>query len=153
MFKNILLPVDGSELSMKAANEGIQLAKSIGASVVALFGRLPPDAIYSVEYVPMDPEMMRRHDAHQMQVAEHVFSGLRATAQAGGVPFTSVSETNKDVAGMITAVAQKNKCDLIVIGSHGRGALGRMFLGGVAVKLLSHSKIPVLIYRETPEAA
>ena len=147
MFRTLLLPVDGSELSMKAAYHGIDLAKAVGGSVVAFFARVPPDSIYTVEYVPMDPLMLEKHDKHQLDTAEHIFAKLRLKAQASGVSISTASEVSNDIASMISKVAKEHKCDLIVIGSHGRGALGRMFMGGVAVRLLSNTTLPVLVYR------
>jgi nucleotide-binding universal stress UspA family protein len=72
---------------------------------------------------------------------------IEKACAAAGVPCESVHETNEFPAEAIIALAKKRKCDLIAMGSHGRRGLVRVVLGSTAQKVLSQSKIPVLVYR------
>ncbi len=147
MYKNILIPTDGSKLSANAIKAGVKLAKAIGASVTGVF--VAPTAtplifegIIPVGYMPPDEhaEMIRRATAHHLATIEKA-------AQEAGVPCESVSVTGDFPADAILQLAEKKKCDLIFMASHGRKGFSALLLGSETQKVLAHSKIPVLVHR------
>lgn len=149
MFKHIMVPVDGSQLSMGAASEGLALAKSIGARVTAYFGLVTPATIMAAEFGAVDAATIDQYEKQMKADAQRCFKALTKRAAQLGVELETISQSIYDPAGGIMDAARKQRCDLIVIGSHGRSALKRMFLGSVAVRLLSQSTLPVLVHKDT----
>lgn len=147
MFKKILLPTDGSELSQKAVKVGVDFAKSIGAQVVGFFS--PPDYssfLYS-EYIP--PSLMSQNDfeASAKAAGEKQLAFVESTARAAGVPYESHSVPSAAAWQAIVEAAKTKGCDLIFMASHGRTGLSALVLGSQTAKVLSHTEIPVLVYR------
>jgi len=148
MFQRILLPIDGSDLALQAAKAGIELAQSESAEVVGLFVTTP----YSVPYVypgeiPLAFPSKTEYEKAVRREAEACLRKLADTAVAAGVTWTQAIVSSISAAPAIIAVAKKQKCDLIVIGSHGRGGFGQLLLGSVTSKVLSSCHVPVLVYR------
>jgi nucleotide-binding universal stress UspA family protein len=148
MFKHIMLPTDGSELSMKALKEGIALAKSIGASVTAIhvishFHILIEQGLGSKELKTIEKE----HEEVSKKIAQKVLEQIGETAKKEGVRFESEVVVADEPYQEIIDNATKRKCDLIVMASHGRKGLQSLLLGSVTAKVLTHSKIPVLVVR------
>lgn len=142
MFKHILIPTDGSELSRKAAEGGLELARALGAKVT----------VYScvVEYLPMTEFAVETPQSVMDQMekeADHYLADLAKKAQAAGVPFdTAKSVEFSPYTGIINTAREKH-CDLILMASHGRRGLAGLLLGSETQKVLTHSEIPVLVYR------
>jgi nucleotide-binding universal stress UspA family protein len=149
MYKRVLIPTDGSDLSRKAIEQGVALAKSIGASVVGI--TVSPTLHAFVLGVGMDPlvvtetpEQFRKTcEAH----AERVLAILRDTAKITGVPYEGVHAINDHPHEAIIATAHDKQCDLIFMASHGRKGVSALVLGSETTKVLTHSKIPVLVCR------
>ena len=147
MYRNILLPTDGSPLSRKAIAAGIRLAKSTGARVTG-FHAAPPATpleyrgIFPVGYA--DP-VERAKDIETM-AARHLEVVARA-AKAAGVSCRVQHETSDFPADAIVAAAKRNRCDLIFISSHGRHGFKPSLLGSQTQKVLAKSPIPVLVHR------
>ncbi len=147
MFKNILVPTDGSKLSQKAVKEAIDLARDSKAKVTALhvfpkFSGSP--------YGTFGPSEDILEEAHLNQAnaeGERLFAALRKSADAAGVPFDAVLVENNDVWKQVISTAKKKKCDLICMASHGRRGLAGVVLGSETNKVLTHSDIPVLVLR------
>lgn len=146
MFKHILICTDGSPLANKAARAGFALAKALRAKVTgycAIEDLLP---MYSEGYA-FDQVTIDRFDAATQAAGKKRVDLLAKLAKAAGVPFAAlVSKASRPVDGIIDA-AKKQKCDAIVIGSHGRTGLSRLFMGSVTQQVLAHSKLPVVVYR------
>jgi nucleotide-binding universal stress UspA family protein len=145
MFRHILIPTDGSELAEKAIRYGVELAKEQGAKITALVVTRP------FHIVTLEPGMLADTPADYAQhVAERTKKYLdvasQAAASAGLTCDTALIEHEHPYQGIIN-VAKKNACDLIVMASHGRGGMAGIVLGSQTVKTLTHSKIPVLVYR------
>ena len=147
MFKNILIPTDGSPLSQKAVVQGVALAKSVGAKVTAFFAAPPATPIVYRDHLPVGyatpgerEEMIRKTAAKYLGFVE------RATKKAG-ISCESVHVTSDYPEEGILKVAQKKKCDLIVMATHGQGGLRGMFIGSVTQKVLNQAKIPVMVFR------
>lgn len=148
MYKHILLPVDGSELSLKAVDEGLALAKAIGAkvsilNVVAHFKLNIPEAFTS----NVVRKIERDREQEYMKVAEGKLGELCARLKAGGVSCEANVVAGDSPYEEIIANAEKKGCDLIMMASHGRRGLDAVLLGSETAKVLTHSKIPVLVVR------
>jgi len=147
MFKNILVPTDGSKLSQKAVNEAIALARDFKATVTALhvfpkFSGSPYGTFGPAEDVL---EEAHRNQAHAE--GDRLFATLRKSADAAGVPFDGVLVENNDISQQVIRTAKKKKCDLICMASHGRRGIAGVLLGSETNKVLTHSDIPVLVLR------
>jgi len=145
MFSHILLPADGSPLSEAAILKGIQFAKTINAKVTGLCV-LPKE-----RYLSYDSELsgeVRKQIAERCTAqAKIVLSKIEAAAGEAGVPCDSAQEINDRPYEAIVEVAERNGCDLIIMASHGRRGVEGLVLGSETQKVLTHSKIPVLVYR------
>jgi len=148
MFKHILLPTDGSSVSMKAVKRGIDFAKSIDARVTALFVTLPYRQVMAEGYIlPGSKLLEKRYTEEVTQQARKVLGAVEALAKRAGVPCKTVHVGAYAPYEAIVSGARRAKCDLIMMGSHGRGGLQTLLLGSETNKVLSHSRIPVLVYR------
>jgi len=147
MFKNILIPTDGSTLSKKAIKAGVDFAKALGAKVTGYYAMeaLQP-YVFGDGYV-VDKATMEQLDKRAKEVADKYLAEIEKLAKAAGVPFEGViTKPGASYQGIIEA-AKKKKCDAIFMASHGRGELATLFLGSVTQKVLAHSKIPIVVYR------
>jgi len=143
MYKNILIATDGSDLAADAARHGIALAKSVGAKVTAVTVTEP---FYFYDTNIRDDLQPNYVQAAKRQ-AKTILSTLADAAKAAGVNCETVHVEKGPPYLSIIETAQAKKCDLIVMGSHGRGGLQALFLGSHTLKVLTHSKIPVLVCR------
>ena len=143
MFKRILLPTDGSELSLHGVKLGIELASSCGASVFALHVVAP---FHSVSYVA---EMVMATQAVYLEGAvehaERYLADVRDLAANAGVPCDSGHLVGDQPGEWIVHEAQHRQCDLIVMASHGRRGLDKLMLGSETQKVLQTSPVPVLV--------
>ena len=148
MFKHILLPTDGSKLAARAIARGIGLGKSLGArltllSVVPEF-RMVADESFAV---PMSAELKKRYEEEAKQRAGKMLLAIQKRVTNAGLKCQTVVSASDLPYQQIIAVARKHKCDLVVMASHGRRGLTGLLLGSETVKVLTHSKIPVLVVR------
>jgi nucleotide-binding universal stress UspA family protein len=145
MFKNILIATDGSELAWKAVEQGIALAKSVGARVTVVTVS-PPFHIFTLD--PMVVEDTA--DQYTLRMQEHaarLLSGIASAAESAGVACDTVHFVNEHPYRAIIDAAASRGCDLITMASHGRRGVSALLLGSETVKVLTHSKIPVLVHR------
>jgi len=148
MYKRILLATDGSNLALHAAEHGIALAKRLGATVLALYASPPFDASLGLEFVP--PTMLPLDlytESTRVEAARHL-DVVRVCAKAAGVACRVKHLRSLSPPEAIVAVALAEKCDLVVVGSHGRGAIGQLWLGSVTTRVLATSSVPVLVFRD-----
>ena len=145
MFKHILIPTDGSDLSRKAVLYGVQLARETGAKVTGLTLAEP----YHV--AAMDAVLVSigedDYEEQSRRISEKALEQVRMAADAAGVPCDTIAETHDQPYRGIIDAAHAKGCDLIVMASHGRRGLSALLLGSETVKVLTHSTIPVLVYR------
>ena len=145
MYTNILIPTDGSELADKAVQHGIALAQRIGAKVTALTV-LPPFHVFTT-----NPKMIEdtptQYKARMQAHAEKTLGAVAQVAQASGVACETVHAEHEHPYRAIIDTADSKGCDLVVMASHGRHGISAVVLGSETVKVLTHSKIPVLVYR------
>jgi nucleotide-binding universal stress UspA family protein len=147
MFKNILVPTDGSAPSRKAIKRAVQLAREQKARITGFYvgptWRLPVQA----EFMPPDLLSPKEHEKAVGKTADRVLGAVRKAAAAGRVR-CKVSYVLGDYPYVeILKAARRNHCDLIVIASHGRRGIARLLLGSETSKVLAHSTIPVLVCR------
>lgn len=145
MYKHILLPTDGSELATKAVDHGLAFAKSIGAKITVLT-TTEPFHVFST-----DPKMLADtapvYKRHAAEFAAKTLDAVAKSASAAGVPCETIHlEEGFPYEGIIKT-ADKKGCDLIVMASHGRRGVSAIVLGSETLKVLTHSKTPVLVYR------
>ena len=145
MFKHILIPTDGSDLSRKAILYGVQLAKESGAKVTGLTVTEPyqPAGMDTV-FIPMDEG---DYEEQSRVLSEKAVEQVKIAAQAAVVPCETNREIHDQPYRAIIDAAHALGCDLIVMASHGRRGISALLLGSETVKVLTHSTIPVLVYR------
>jgi nucleotide-binding universal stress UspA family protein len=147
MFKNILIPTDGSKLSMNAINSGLSFAKSIDAKVTGCYVVEPFQPYYFGDYIPPDMPTPKEFERHAREAGEKYLAQIETAARAAGLKYRGAVVTAETPYAGIISAAKKEKCDLIFMASHGRRGLSGMLLGSETHKVLTHSKIPVLVYR------
>lgn len=145
MFKHILIPTDGSDLLRKAVIYGMQLAKTLGARVTAIT-LTEPYHVASMDAV-LVAETVEEHEARVARVADRALEQVKMAAEAAGVQAETVRESHDQPYRAIIDCALANKCDLIVMASHGRRGVAALLVGSETVKVLTYSTIPVLVYR------
>ena len=147
MYKRILVPVDGTPLSKKAVKEALKLAKTTGARVTGFFSPPEYEVLIYGEYFPPDLLPREEYEARAKKNAEKILAAVRKEADAAGVPCDTYHEASHMPWEAIIAAAKKKRCDLIVMASHGRKGLTGVLLGSETTKVLTHSKVPVLVVR------
>jgi nucleotide-binding universal stress UspA family protein len=148
MFKNVLVPTDGSPLSAKAVKAAVRLAARLGAQVTGVYV-LPVnyDRFYTegVTYLPrLQADQLRAATKREGQKA---LGHIEAAARAGGVRYAPAMLAAATPWEGILKAAKAKRCDLVVMASHGRRGLAGLLLGSETAKVLTHSKIPVLVCR------
>lgn len=144
MFTHLLLATDGSDLAEEAIPYAIEVAKRFGSRItIATTIDLYP-YIGAIEVMPVGM------DVWQEEVRKQAVAALQRASErvtAAGVPCdTRTVEVAQPWRGLLTA-AEETGCDAIVIASHGRGGMGSALLGSQTARVLSHSKLPVLVVR------
>ena len=147
MFKHILVPTDGSELSQKAVQKAITFAKEIDAKIT-FFCAVPqfPVMYYGLGAI-FDSHSILDFEEESKSVCNEILNKAKEIAKKEGVnseiyylisdyPFEAILEATK-----------QKECDLIFMASHGKKGVDKFFLGSETNKVLSHSNIPVLVYR------
>ena len=144
MFKRILVPTDGSDITQKAVETSIQLAGSLGAEIHTICVKEPFPYGAISEMQPTPPQEF--FDAQERIAARHVAAVIEACA-AAGVQCHGVSVEGLHPWEAIIDHAKRMDCDLLVMASHGRRGVSALLLGSETQKVLTHSKIPVLVVR------
>ena len=147
MYKHLLVPTDGSTLSDKAVVQALGLAKAIGARVTAM--HVSPDyppPMY-MEGVILNPIPRREYAKQAKADAAQVLDRVAKKAATAGVACDTLHIIAAAPWEAIIAAARKGKCDVILMASHGRRGLAALLLGSETVRVLTHSKVPVLVVR------
>lgn len=148
MFRKILVATDGSPLSVAAASAAIEFAAASGASIVGLsLAQLYPYMLMPEAGAMVDLSM---YEEAQDQLAEQAVKKLGEQARAAGVSCVTLTKRAVHPYEEIISSAQENKCDLIWMASHGRRGLDKLLLGSETQRVLAHSTIPVMVYRQPP---
>lgn len=144
MFKHILVATDGSELAGKGVVAGVELAKKLGAKVTIMMAIEPWKTMVVGEAAFSFP--LEEYEKAAAQAAETFLGAAKALAAQHGVDAETAQVTNFPAEGIVE-MAENKGCDLIVVASHGRRGLARAFLGSQASRVLTLSKVPVLVYK------
>ena len=145
MYKHILIATDGSELAGKAVAAGFELARQCGAQVTVVTVTEPWTAMVGGDAVfafPIDEYAKAANEG-----AARILDAASELARKAEITCATVHVKDQYPPEAILDTANKIACDLIVMASHGRRGLGRLLLGSVAAKVLTHSTLPVLICR------
>lgn len=147
MYKHLLVATDGSKLSDKAVNHAIALAKKLGANMTVFYAAPGyPEPMYSEGVVyQMIPQ--KEYAAAAAADAEKILAKVAKRAATAGVAADTRHALSHLPWEAILSAARKEKCDVIVMGSHGRGGLAALLLGSETQKVLAHSKLPVIVVR------
>jgi nucleotide-binding universal stress UspA family protein len=146
MYKHILVPTDGSPLSLKAARAAAKLAAKLKARITAIYV-IPP---YLPRYTSEDVVYLAQYSV------QDYLKGMRKTADkalasvvtaAKGSNCETLAKIHVHPWEAIVAAAKSHKCDLIVMASHGRRGIAGLLIGSETQKVLTHSKTPVLVCR------
>ncbi|MEY4730042.1 MAG: hypothetical protein RL020_1200 [Pseudomonadota bacterium] len=147
MFKHILLPTDGSERSEFTTAKGVEMARETGARVTALHVMPTYPLIAYVDWGPIDPLTEERFQQEAKQRAEMYLDHVNTMARQAGVPCLIESRSSDHPWEAIIEVAKDKHCDLIFMASHGRRGLAGLLMGSETNKVLTHTDIPVLVWR------
>jgi nucleotide-binding universal stress UspA family protein len=148
MFKKILVSTDGSRLAAKGVRAAVKLAGSLGARVTGVY--VAPPYRLPVYEGGMTARRVLSPADYKKSVERHarkVLAEVSIEAEAAGVPCNTRVATAESPWRGILEVAAKAGCDAIVMSSHGRSNLGGLLLGSETARVLSHSKIPVIVFR------
>src|SRR5947209_6483766 len=146
MYRHILVPTDGSELSHKAVSHAISLGKALGAKLTAL----TVEASFNVYAVPTSRDYgmsgaFAEYSEHAKAHAGKILARVADEAKTAGVTCETVQAVRDHPYEAIINTAKERGCDLIVMASHGRSGLAAVVLGSVTNKVLTHTDIPVLV--------
>ena len=144
MFKRILVPTDGSEITLKAVETAIALAKSVGAQLYAISVKEPFPYSAISEMQPTPPQEF--FDA-QERIANKRVQAVLELGKAAGVNCQAHTVEALHPWEAIIDHATTMGCDLLVMASHGRRGVSALLLGSETQKVLTHTKVPVLIVR------
>jgi nucleotide-binding universal stress UspA family protein len=145
MYKHILIPTDGSDLSNNAIEHGLAFAKSIGAKVTSVTVSEPFHIVASEGLLVSDTEDQYTKDCEAR--ADRFLGAFKRAAAEAGVPSECVHAVHDHPYQAIIDTALAKNCELICMASHGRRGIAALLLGSETTKVLTHSKIPVLVYR------
>lgn len=148
-YTHILVATDGSKLSLRAAKEGAELARELKAKITAVYVIAPwTPPLSSAEAMLVNySDGEKAYREATVSRAEKALGQVAKAAASSKVKCDYLSVTNSQPWDGIIKAARTKKCDLIVMASHGHGALAGILLGSETHKVLSHSKIPVLVCR------
>ncbi len=144
MFKRILVPTDGSDITMKAVGKAVELARTVGAQLYTISVKEPFPYSAISEMQPTPPQEF--FDAQERIAAKRV-AGVVEAAQAAGVACQGHTVEALHPWEAIIDHAKRQECDLLVMASHGRRGVTALLLGSETQKVLTHSTIPVLVVR------
>ena len=145
MFRNILVPTDGSALSRKAIRRAVQLAREQGARITGLHVVAPYSPNVSEDIAPRNFETPQQYAKRSAAAAREHLQVIERAAKAAGVPCQTLHAASNFPHDEIVRTARRKKCDAIYMASHGRRGIARLLLGSEASKVIALSKVPVII--------
>ena len=147
MFKHILIPTDGSPLSASAIKTGITIAKAFGAKVTGIRVYQPYTISAYGEFGPRDDVVEQNYKAAALRAANNDLDVIARAAVGAGVDFDRAIAEQDHPWKTIVDEAENRGCDLICMSSHGRSGLSGVLIGSETSRVLTHTKIPVLVSR------
>ena len=147
MYKHMLVATDGSKLSGKAVTHAIALAQALSAKLTAFYASPDYPMPAFSDGVVYDPISRKDYATMARKEADRILEPVKTKAEAGGIECATMHAISPTPWEAILAAARKSKCDAIVMASHGRRGLTAVLLGSETQKVLTHSKLPVLVVR------
>lgn len=149
MYKHILVATDGSRLAARGVKQGIRLAKALKARITGAYVASPlvPPVYGEAAVYYAGPFSRSEYKRLTEKAARRHLGAIERTARAAGVRCRTRLVTDPQPWRGILRAARAQKCDAIVMASHGRGAVGGLLLGSETSRVLAHSRIPVLVVR------
>jgi nucleotide-binding universal stress UspA family protein len=147
MFKHILVPTDGSPLSLRAAKTAVRFARQHGARITAFYAAPEYRPDISGDFVPANFVPLAVFQAQVKKTADKYLGRIAQLAAAAKVPCAALHTSSDFPHAAIIKTAKARKCDLIFMASHGRKGIAGLLLGSETNKVLTHCKLPVLVYR------
>lgn len=147
MFKHILVPTDGSELSSATVKRAVNFAREAGARITFFYAKPDYPMAFYGEGALIDPTTPEKFAEMADAQAQTILDAAILLAREAGVACDSQSAVNDVVFAAIIEAANQTGCDLIFMASHGRRGISGLLLGSETQKVLTHSKIPVLVWR------
>jgi nucleotide-binding universal stress UspA family protein len=147
MYKHILVATDGSKLSQRAVTQAIALAQALGAKLTAFYASPDYPLPAYADGVVYEPVSKKEYAALAKEEAEKILKSIAEKAEAGGLECVTMHTIAPAPWEAILNAAKKVKADAIVMASHGRRGVSALLLGSETQKVLTHSKIPVIVVR------
>jgi len=147
VYKHILVATDGSKLSSKAVAHAIDLAQALGAKLTAFYASPDYPLPAYADGVAYEPVSRKEYAALCKKEADKILGPVKLKAESAGLEFTPVHAISPAPWEAILAAAKRNKCEAIVMASHGRRGVSALLLGSETQKVLTHSKLPVIVVR------
>jgi len=145
MFKHILVPTDGSNLSHTAAQNAVEIAKATGAHITAF--HVAPAYKFDLhdDHVPHGYMLPVDYEEQMARAAQHHLDDVKKLALGAGVECDGQYALSDYPAAAIVRAVEKYGCDAIVMGSHGRTGINKLILGSETQKVLVSTKVPVVV--------
>ena len=147
MFKHILVPTDGSTLSLRAAKNAVRLAKVHGARITAFYAAPQYHPNIAGDSMPANFVPLSVFEKQIQKTADRYLGQIKKLAAVGDVQCSGLHASSDSPYQAIIKAAKANKCDLIFMASHGRSGIAGILIGSETNKVLTHCKLPVLVYR------
>ena len=147
MFKHLLVPTDGTEFSQSAVRRAVSFANDAGARITFLYVEHAFPAMYFGEGAIMDENAPAKFHEQADSQAHQILGEAEGIARNTNVEHSTLILICESPYEAIIEAAERNGCDLIFMASHGRTGIGRLLISSETEKVLSHTKIPVLVHR------
>lgn len=147
MFKHILVPTDGSDLSQDTVARAVSYARESGARITLFYAKPESPAVYAGVGAIPSAHLMQEIEERLAGAARDILDAADQVARDAGVTCQRVVLVGSKPYELIIQAAESNGCDLIFMASHGRRGVSALLLGSETQKVLTHSRIPVLVYR------
>jgi nucleotide-binding universal stress UspA family protein len=147
MFKHILVPTDGSTLSLRAAKNAVRFAQVHGARITAFYAAPEYRPNIAGDYVPPNFVPRTVFETQIQKTANKYLGQVKKLAAVAAVPCIGLYASSDSPYEAIIKAAKGLKCDLIFMASHGHGGIAGLLIGSETNKVLTHCKTPVLVYR------
>ena len=147
MYKHLLVPIDGSRLSLKALNSAVKLARLARARLTVMHVVAPFDPLIYAEGYVVGAETLKDYEAAAREKGEQHLQRAAGAARKAEVECATRLVTSNFPYKAIIAEARHRKCDVIVMASHGRRGITSLLLGSETTKVLTHCRRPVLVVR------
>ena len=147
MFKHLLVPTDGSELSLRNVARAASYAGETGARITLFYAQPEAPSAYAGMGAVSNAHLTQELQTRLGEAAQEILDAAQAVVRQAGASCQRVVQVGSKPYELIIAAADANSCDLIFMASHGRQGVSALLLGSETQKVLAHSKIPVLVYR------